>query len=352
MIYTCHLATQEDTAKIAPLMAAFSQERAAIDPTRTLKPDFDFEGYISDRINKPLHYFWLLEHTEPKLPNYSAIVGYLFVYAQDEAPPPDLPADLVHRHHEARMYEPRRVGTALAFYIHPRHRKPKAIKQLIEAGIQQAKEWKITDLDVQVGADRQGLQALLERCGFTRTAVQYTCHFNLSPDEELPSLHPPHPQQHPIAIPEFDALPLRDPHTQELVMNAEGKPVFLKPLRNEAGEVLKTSQGLPVYPTPVQDPQTQAWVFDRSGELLTCPVLRDRQGQVVEYQGIPQYRPPVYHISQGQVTLKQDGEGRYLFCEPEQDPQGHIIFDPNGKPVYKPATVASQLPSMLPLNHS
>lgn len=61
MTYTCYLATQEDTAKIVPLMAAFSQERAAIDPTRTLKPDFNFEGYISDRINKPLHYFWLLE---------------------------------------------------------------------------------------------------------------------------------------------------------------------------------------------------------------------------------------------------------------------------------------------------
>jgi GNAT superfamily N-acetyltransferase len=337
MTYTCRLATPEDTAKIAPLMAAFSQERADIDPTRTLKPDFNFQNYISDRIAKPLHYFWLLEHTEPKLPNYSAIVGYLFVYAQDEAPPPNLPEELATRYLENRIHEPRRVGTALAFYVRPKHRQPKAIKQLIEAGIQQAKDLKVSDLDVQVGSDRKGLQALLERCGFTRTAVHYTCHFNLAPDEELPSLHPPHPQQDPVSIPEFDALPLRDPHTQELVTNAEGKPVFLKPLRNQAGDLLTTSQGLPVYPTPVQDPQTQAWVFDRSGELVTCPLLLGDRGQIVEYQGIPQYRPPVYDISQGQVTLKQDREGRYLFCEPERDCQGEIICDDRGKPVYKTA---------------
>ncbi len=337
MTYTTRLATPEDTAKIAPLMAAFSQERSAIDPTRTLKPDFDFERYISAQITKPLHYFLLLEHSEPKLPNRITLVGYLFVYVQDEAPPPNLPEELATLYLENRIHEPRRVGTALAFYIHPRHRKPNPIKQLIQAGIQQAKDLKVSDLDVQVGADRQGLQALLERCGFTRTAVQYTCHFHLSPDEELPSLHPPHPQQNPVSIPEFDALPLRDPHTQELVTNPEGKSVFLKPLRNEAGELLKTAQGLPIYPIPVQHPQTQTWVFDASGELVTCPILRDRQGRVVEHQGIPQYHPPIYEISQGQVALKQDEEKRYLFCEPERDSQGEIICDPQGKPVYRRA---------------
>ncbi len=41
MSYTHRLATLEDTNAIASLMAAFNQERAAINPTRNLKPDFD-----------------------------------------------------------------------------------------------------------------------------------------------------------------------------------------------------------------------------------------------------------------------------------------------------------------------
>ena len=343
MPYTTRLATQADTDKIAPLMAAFSQERVAIDPTRTLKPDFDFAGYLADRIAKPLHYFWLLEHTEPKLPNYSAIVGYLFVYAQDEAPPPDLPAELVSRDREYRIHEPRRVGTALAFYIQPKHRKPKVIKQLIQAGIQQAKDLKVSDLDVQVGADRKGLQSLLERCGFTRTAVHYTCHFNLAPDEELPSLHPPRLQHNTVSIPEPDLLPLRDPRTDELATNSEGQPIFLQPLKNEMGELLATARGLPVYPTPVRHPQTQTWVFDRSGALVTCPVLLDDRGHIVEWNGIPQYRPPIYEMVGGQISLKRDSDGTYLFSEPERDGRGELIFDPKGKPVYKRLSLASRV---------
>ena len=127
------------------------------------------------------------------------------------------------------------------------------------------------------------------------------------------------------------AIPLRDPQTNELVRNPQGEVVFLMPLEIEATEDRK----LPIYPTPVRDPQSQTWVFDVSGQLVVAPVVRDEDGQIIEYKGIPQFYPPAYQNINGKLTLKQDVEGNYVFCEVEKDPQGKIILTPDGRPIFK-----------------
>jgi len=335
MSYTHRLATLEDTNAIASLMAAFNQERAAIDPTRTLKPDFDFEQYVRDHLTKPLHYYWVLEYSNDKSPEPTTIVGFLLAYVQDEAPPEDMPADLAQQHNRSRPYQPRRVGNALGFYLFPKHRKTKPIKQLIDAGIQQAQELKVSDLDLQVAAEQKGMQALLERAGFTKTFIQYTKHFPLATDTEIPSLHPPHPKLEQLETPQLGAIPLRHPQTNEIITNPQGKPVFLTPVQDNGEELLKTSEGLPIYQTPIRHPQTQDFVFDTKGELVVCPVLRDEKGYVVENKGIPQFHPPAYQVVQGKLQLKQDEAGNYVFCEVERDQDGKILKSTDGKPVFK-----------------
>ena len=109
------------------------------------------------------------------------------------------------------------------------------------------------------------------------------------------------------------------------------------PLTDEAGELLETSGGLPIYPTPTRDPQTQDWVFDAKGELVIAPLLRDESGQIVQHQGIPQFYPPAYQWVDGKFSLKQDGEGNYVFREVERDKEGNIVRTPDGAPVFKQA---------------
>ena len=88
--YTVRVANQADVKTLATLTTAFHRERAEMDPTRTLKFDFDFERYVRDRISQPLHYYWVLERCDsPGQPN---IVGFLFICGRDEAPPNHLPA--------------------------------------------------------------------------------------------------------------------------------------------------------------------------------------------------------------------------------------------------------------------
>jgi hypothetical protein len=98
-------------------------------------------------------------------------------------------------------------------------------------------------------------------------------------------------------------------------LNFKGEQVFLHPVRNEAGEVLRSSNGLPIYPTPLRDPYTQDWVFDLLGELVVCPVLLDEEGKVVEEGGIPRFKMPLYEQVEGQLRLRQNEEGNYLFDE-------------------------------------
>ncbi|MGK7924209.1 MAG: hypothetical protein AB4290_02970 [Spirulina sp.] len=101
------------------------------------------------------------------------------------------------------------------------------------------------------------------------------------------------------------------------------------------GELLKTSNDLPIYPTPVRHPQTQEYAFDAKGDLVVCPVRRDERGAIAEYQGIPQFHPPAYQARDSQLYLKQDEKGNYIFCEVERDRAGKILRNPSGQPLFQ-----------------
>ncbi|MEQ8382363.1 MAG: hypothetical protein RH949_08335 [Coleofasciculus sp. A1-SPW-01] len=338
--YSHRLATQEDAPAIAKLWAAFVQERAAADPSMVIKPNFNFTEYITHQLNQSNSFCWVIEYaaeTESSQPseNQKSIVGVLFTYVYDESPPPNLPQDLHQSPDQDNPFIPRRVGSVLGFYIQPEHRQAEAIKHLIESGLQQAETFKINDIDLLVSAEQTGIHALLQRLGFTKAAVQYTKHYDIPADAELPSLHPPHPEFSDLELPEPNAIPLRDPNTNELIYNSQGQPVFLYPLKDEQNQMLRTAEGMPIYPTPVRDPQKNDWVFDDNGKLVICPVLRDENSSVVEYQGIPQFHPPAYDYIQGSVRLKQDASNNYVFCDVERDKAGKILYDPSGKPIFK-----------------
>ncbi|MBZ8180517.1 GNAT family N-acetyltransferase [Oscillatoria salina] len=332
MNYTCRLATPADSPKLVPFWQNFAQERAAVDPSMIVKPNFNFEKYIQNQLDKPLSFCYLLEQQNNE---QKTIVGCLFIYFYDEAPPPDLPSELVTEHEQENLFLPRRVASVLGMYVHPEHRHPEAIKLLTNAGIGKAEEMKVNDIDLLIGADQTGIQALLQRAGFTKAAVQYTKHYSLPDDADLPSLHPPHPEIDFPEVPTPNAIPLHDPQTHALVRNPQGEPVFLFPLKDDQGELIKLSNELPIYSTPVRDPQTQDFVFDKNGELVVCPVLRDENNQVVEYQGIPQFHPPAYQKVSGKITLKQDSDGNYVFSDIELNSDGKILRSPDGQPIFK-----------------
>lgn len=338
--YSHRLATPEDANAIAPLYLAFAEERAAADPTMVLKPNFDFQQYIAHLLAKPLSYGWVLEHSatqQPKSPiPEKSIVGFLFIYLYDEAPPPNLPQDLLAQHERETPFLPRRVGSVLGLYLQPEHRNPENIKCLAETALKFAEQMKVNDIDLLISTEQTGIQALLQRFGFRQAAVQYTKHNEISADAELPSLHPPHPNLDLPEAPSPHSIPLRDPQTNELVRNDRGEPLFLNPLADETGKILLTSEGMPIYPMPLRDPQQNDWVFDRAGELVLCPLLRDENGQIVEHQGIPVFHPPAYHFTDGRVLLKQDAQGCYVFCDVERDAEGKILVSPAGQPIFKP----------------
>ncbi len=328
MHYTYRLATLADAEAIAPLWAAFAAERAAIDPSMAVKPNFDFYRYIEHQLTKPLTYTWVLETT-------NEIVGCLVTYFYDEAPPPALKVEWATYQEIENPFVFRRVGSVLGLYVQPEHRQPETIFGLAERAIAQAEELKITDIDLLIGADQTGLQALLKRAGFTQAAMQFTKHYPLTVDRSLPSLHPPLPTVDGVVIPTPEALPLYHGKTGELIYNPQGNPVFLYPLRNDSGEFMKTESGLPIYPTPLRDPETQDFIFDQAGNLVTCPVLQDEDGKIIECEGIPQFRPPAYGIIKGKLTLKQDESGQFIFCDVQKKSNGEWVRSPSGMPVFQ-----------------
>jgi ribosomal protein S18 acetylase RimI-like enzyme len=331
-IYTHRLASVEDAKAIAPLWAAFATERAAADPSMVLKPNFDFEKYVANQLNKPLSYCFLLEY---KTSNSPQIVGCIFIYFYDEAPPPLLPAEMLEEHEQENPFMTRRVGSVLGMYVEPEHRQPEAIQLIANAAIQKAEEMQVSDIDLLIAADQTGIQALLKRAGFTQAAVQFTKHYKVANNAELPSLHIPHPELDLPEPPTPGAMPLRDPQTNELVYNSQGEPVFIYPLTDDSGELLKTVDGLPIYPTPLRDPQTDGWVFDAEGELAVCPVLLDDSGDIFQCQGIPQFCPPVYEFVGGKIGLKRDESGAVVFSDVERNQEGKIVRNPQGQPVFK-----------------
>lgn len=299
-MYHQRLATPEDAKAIAPLWKAFSEARSQVDPSMNLKPDFDYEGYVGYQVKKPLSFGFVLEYEQQ-------IVGFLFTYVYDEAPPPQISA--------LEMWEnpfiPRRVGAVLGMYVKEKHRKLETINLLIEAAIVKAEELIVTDIDLLISIDQTGIHALLERFGFTKAAIQYTKHYDII-ESNLPNLRPSY-QDRETAMPSPGRIPLKDPQTQELVKNEQGEGVYLYPLMDEAGDWLRSSRGMSIYPIPLRDPQTQEWVFDESGELVVCPVARNKQGEVIEVDGIPQFHLPVYDYAEGKLMLKQDS-GKYVFA--------------------------------------
>jgi ribosomal protein S18 acetylase RimI-like enzyme len=336
--YTHRLATADDAAELAPLWQAFAQERVAADPSMKLKPDFNFQHYILRQLELPLSFGWVLEHHPQENPSdeQTSIVGCIFVYFYDEAPPPGLPPEMLVEHELDNPFQPRRVGSVLGMYVQPEHRQSENIKRLADAALQQAADMQVSDIDILVSAEQTGIQALLQRAGFSKAAVQYTKHFEIANNPELPSLHPPHPELDLPETPTGDSvIPLYDPKTNELVRNPQGDPVFLGSVMDKEGLPLQSSDGLPIYPNPVRDPQTQEFVFDANGSLVVCPVLQDENDRVFEFQGIPQFHPPAYEMVDGKLHLKQDSNGDYVFCEVEKDKEGKILRSPDGVPVFK-----------------
>lgn len=329
MAYQHRLATLEDVDAIAPLMLAFAEERSSIDPSLTLKKDYDFRQYITYQLQKSNCFCLVLEDQKSNF-----IVGFFFFFAYDEAPPPQLPENLRHQYEQESPFLSRRVASALGLYVQQQHRNAEAIQQLILAGIGYVDQLKVSDIDVLISAEQKGIQSLLERLGFTKSAVQYTRHYDISSDAELPSLHPAHPELLDLELPEPSAIPLRNPETNELVRNDRGEPVFLFPLRDEKGQLVKTSNQQPIYPIPLREPKNNKWVFNRVGQLIVSPVLLDEQGQVFECQGIPQFYQPAYQFIDGSLSLQQDENGYYIFSDVELDQQGNIVRTPEGFPVF------------------
>jgi ribosomal protein S18 acetylase RimI-like enzyme len=333
--YSHRLATTQDINAIAPLMIAFAQERATADPSIQIKPNYDFEKYVSSQLEKSNSNCWLLEYKDPENPSSKPIVGFFFIYVYDEKPPANLPEYLREKQEQENPFIPRRVGSVLGLYVHPKHRTSQGIKLLVDAGLKYAETMKITDIDVLITAEQTGLHSFLERLGFTKAAIQYTRHYDIPPGTELPDIHPPYPEIAEVPLPEPSAIALRDPSNNELVYNSQGKPVFLIPLRDENGNLLLSSSKIPIYPLPLRDPQTNEWVFDPKGELVTCPILRDEKGEIFEHRNIVQFHPPVYQIVNGSISLKKDTLGKYVFCDVERDKGGNMIKSPEGLPIFK-----------------
>lgn len=290
-----------DAVAIAPLWEAFLMERSHHDPSLVLKPHFDYVLYVKQKLESPSIYGFLIEYGEIK-----DIVGFLFVYVHDEIPSLD---------YEGMMdspFQPRRIGGAIGMYVLEEHRQPEAITLLVESAIALAEELKISDIDLLISTEQTGVQKLLERFGFQKAAIQYTKHYEIT-GQNLPTLQTPTSLGIAVKMPQPGLIPLRDPKTQQPVINPQGEQVFLHPVKDQTGEILRSSHGLPVYPTPLRDPQTQDWVFDHSGELVVCPVVLDETGKVAEQNGIPIFKTPVFERVDGKFGLKRDEMGNYYF---------------------------------------
>lgn len=189
--YRQRLASLNDVDAIAPLWQTFCQDRAAADPTLVLKANFDFETYIHQQLSETHTYAWLLEYHGRNEPQ---IVGCLIYSLYDEAPAPNTPSHICEQFDLESPFQPRRLATTLGLYVDPEHRKPKAIASLITATIDHAETFGITDIDLLIANDQDGLQTLLDRLGFQTGLQEYLRVSPLTSSTDLPSLHPPRPE--------------------------------------------------------------------------------------------------------------------------------------------------------------
>ncbi|MGK7942997.1 MAG: GNAT family N-acetyltransferase [Microcystaceae cyanobacterium] len=304
MMYHQRLANSKEADQIAPLWREFLQQRAKHDPSMVLKPDFDYVTYVQRKLNSPSIFGFLLQWGESQ-----EIVGFLFVYVQDEL------ALIDGDFFDDSPFQPKRIGGALGMYIQEKHRQPEGISLLIEAALRKAEELKVSDIDLLISAEQTGIHTILARkFGFQKAAVQYTKHFEVE-SSELPNLPQKVADYPSFSLPAPQPIPLKDPQTQQPIFNPQGKPVFLYPLKNAQGELLKSRSGLPIFATPLRDPSTQDWVFDAQGNLVVCPPILDELGKVKEKNGIPVFQTPLYQQVEGKLGLKQDEQGNYLFDE-------------------------------------
>lgn len=303
--YHQRLANLKDATVIGPLWEAFLKERTHFDRSLILKPDFDYVAYVKRKLSSPSVYGFLLEYGESK-----EIVGFLFIYIQDETPTLDFEAMI------DSPFQPRRMGGAIGMYVQEEHRRPDSISLLVESAIAFAEDLKINDIDLLLSIEQTGVHKLVERLGFQKAAIQYTKHYEVE-QNELPSLPKKASEGIDVKMPTPGLIPLRDPKTRQPVLNPQGEQVFLYPLKDATGKILNSSAGLPIYPTPLRNPQTQDWVFDESsGQLVVCPILLDDSGKIIEHQGIPQFQTPVYDQIDGKLALKRHENGQYLFTDP------------------------------------
>lgn len=305
MTYTQRLATGTDLRSLASLWQCFVLEREKADPSTRCRSDFDYLAYVNHRLQQPLSFCYVLEHNND-------LVGFLDIYFYDEAPPPQAPLELSILENP---FLPRRIAAVLGMYVQPSHQQPQTIKLLTDAALNKAAELKVSDIDLLVSEDQKGIHALLSRYGFTRAAVQFTKHFDVSGDD-LPNLHPTAGIQHQIASPANLAIPLRDPITNELAKDPQGEVIVLQPLLDAEGNMLRNSSGLPVYPLPLREPQTHHWVFDPQGKIVLCPVMLAGDGTIIEKNGLPQFQSPEYDYQSDGLILKRDESGAYIFKNP------------------------------------
>ena len=301
-MYDHRLASIDDAKAIASLWQEFLLERSQQDTSMVLKPKFDYLTYVQKKLESPSVYTFVLEHGETK-----HIVGFLSTYVRDENPSLDDEGII------ESPFQPRRIGSAIGMYIQKPHRQQTGV--LIKAAITLAEELKVSDLDLLISIEQKAVHKLLERSGFTKGAIQYTRHYEIT-EKDLPPLKRSVSQGIKVKMPTPSLIPLQDYKTQQPVINPRGEQVFLHPVKNNKGDIIRTSNGLPVYPTPLRNPQTQDWVFDESGELVVCPVVFNESGNVKENQNsMAVFKKPVVENIDGQLTLKTDETGHYLFSE-------------------------------------
>ena len=334
MPYTQRLATKQDLKFLAKLWKTFAEQRTQVNPSLVLKPNYNFERYIANHLEKPLSFFYVLEHYDSNNSPEKTTVGFLNIYFFDESPAPDLPKHMAEFQEAANPFQPRRVGTSLGLYVEENHRQPEAIKLLVDTGIKKAEELKVTDINLLIGSDQKGIYALLKKLGFSHTGIQLTKRYDIN-ENNLPSLHPPRQKLENLEQPTPDSIPLKDPRTNDYVRNSKGDIVFLKPLTDKTGKFYQDSRGLTVYGLPIRHPETKDWVFDDEDNLVLCPPLLNEKNEIVEYQGSPQFYPPIFENVSGKLIPKKDEKGNYLFADVERDRNGNMIKTPSGKPLFK-----------------
>lgn len=297
MQYSVRLATLADISIIADLWQEFAEDKAMSDSTLSVAPDFNFNEYVESYLSKESTSCFILEGSEillfPNLPIIKNQVGFICTYVYTEFNPFELQS--------LTPFKPRNLGAVLAFYIKEEHRRIESMNLLINAALERASELQVSDLDLLIPEGSE-VHNLLNRLGFKKVAAQYTKHLQ-EPIDKLG-----------LSNRIFDErLPLRNLDTNELVKDAEGNTIYLTPLKDENGKNLKDSQDLLIYAVPVRDPQTSEWAFNRDGTLAMCPVLLDEARKVVEIDGITQFHSPAYQVIDGNIQIKPDLDGNYLF---------------------------------------